>query len=183
MGQYYRGVILKKNHKLAKYPVIAALSPYKFDNGAKLMEHSYIGNTYVNAYVQLLSINGPFYGMPFAWAGDYANNIKGKSYYDNATNVEKETLEKYHDIVFMEKAYKFMLNFSKKKYVCIETYNPEKWQIHPLPLLTAIGNQLGNGDYYGINEDKVGMWAFDRIGFSDVIPNGFTKMEIYFEEV
>lgn len=181
MGQYYRGVILKKNHELAEQPVIAAFSPYKFNNGAKLMGHSYIGNAYVNAYVQLLSMNGPFYGMPFAWIGDYAN-VKDKDYYRCGTDVEEETLEKYGDVALQEKTYEYMLNFSKKKYVCIEKYNPKKWQIHPLPLLTAVGNQLGNGDYYGTDEDKVGEWAFDRIGFSDVIPNGFTKMEICFKE-
>ena len=34
---------------------------------------------------------------------------------------------------------------------------------HPLPLLTAVGNGLGGGDYWGVNKEQVGAWAFDTL--------------------
>lgn len=61
MGQYFRGAVLKKNHKLAKEPVLFALSPSKFGNLSKLMEHSYIGNAYVNAYMQEISYEDGYF--------------------------------------------------------------------------------------------------------------------------
>ena len=41
----------------------------------------------------------------------------------------------------------------------------QKWGgiIHPLPLLTAIGNGKGGGDYRGTCLDLVGHWACDKI--------------------
>ena len=67
MGQYYKGVILNEE----KTEVINALNCYAHGNGAKLMEHSYIGNHYVKAYEHLLATT--FKGKPFVWCGDYAD--------------------------------------------------------------------------------------------------------------
>ena len=53
MGQYYNCVVLKKDWKETNKPVRAALSPYDFNNGAKLMEHSYVHSKYVNAFMFL----------------------------------------------------------------------------------------------------------------------------------
>ena len=52
MGQYYRGAILNKealNNNEIK--IEKSLCCYIHGNGAKLMEHSYVGNTYVGAYL------------------------------------------------------------------------------------------------------------------------------------
>ena len=35
MGQYYNCIVLKKDWKETQKPILAALSPYDFDNGAK----------------------------------------------------------------------------------------------------------------------------------------------------
>lgn len=166
MGQYFRGAVLKKNHKLAKEPVLFALSPYKFGTGAKLMEHSYIGNTYVNAYMQEISDeDGYFFEYPFVWVGDYADGINSKEYYFHAREIEDESYIKYGKTfkAYDFKHYKYLINFSKKEYVVIPKMKPQVWQVHPLPLLTAYGNGRGNGDYLVKNE-YVGRWAFDRIG-------------------
>ena len=74
MGQYYNCIVLKKDWKETQKPILAALSPYDFDNGAKLMEHSYIGNDYVSAFEALINKeNGEYAGYPIIWAGDYAD--------------------------------------------------------------------------------------------------------------
>ena len=72
MGQYYRGVVLGKTTKRAKKLIVkTAFCPYAHDNGATLMEHSYVGNWYVKEYERVLA--NEFYGYPFVWAGVYAD--------------------------------------------------------------------------------------------------------------
>ena len=73
MGQYYRGVVLSKHtNKVKKIIIKQAFCCYAHDNGAKLMEHSYVGNWYVKEYEKALAEE--FYGYPFVWVGDYAVN-------------------------------------------------------------------------------------------------------------
>ena len=93
MGQYYRPVVLKKNWKTAKNPVQASLLCYDFDNGAKLMEHSYIGNWLVRSMEYLLA--NQFKGMPFVWVGDYADNVQTRTgehdlYHDANVTIYKD---------------------------------------------------------------------------------------------
>lgn len=72
MGQYYRGAILgKTSKKRNKFIVRKAFCCYVHENGAKLMEHSYVGNYYVKEYEH--SLANEFDGYPFVWVGDYAD--------------------------------------------------------------------------------------------------------------
>lgn len=217
MGQYYRGVVLGKTTKRAKRIIVKqAYCCYAHYNGAKLMEHSYVGNWYVKAYEQALG--GKFYGYPFVWVGDYADemfntdvytkahefidnvtkrNAKKKGFYLNGFVFEKLCkdgfIEKGDESDFVEKVitkdnadkvdtYKYIINFDKKVAVEIPEYDENTWDIHPLPLLCASGNGRGGGDYHGINEDMVGKWAYDRIGMSNELPDGFKLIEIVFKE-
>ena len=83
MGQYYRGVILGKTTKKTKRVIIKqAYCCYAHKNGAKLMEHSYVSNWYVKAYEQALG--GKFYGYPFVWVGDYADEMFDTDVYTKA---------------------------------------------------------------------------------------------------
>ena len=93
MGQYYRPCVLKKNWKTANNPVLASLLCYDFDNGAKLMEHSYIGNWLVRSMEYLLA--NQFKGMPFVWVGDYADSVQTRTgehdlYHDANTTIYKD---------------------------------------------------------------------------------------------
>jgi hypothetical protein len=193
MGQYYRGVILTPN----KENVIVSVCPYTHNNGAKLMEHSYIGNWYVQCYEQMLS--NLYFGNVFVWVGDYADN---SVLYDNA----RKYIESYAQIratdckwalgdnidVYYEKFdyienpnFNYIVNLDKKQYVKIPQYNKDEWQIHPLPLLCADGNGRGGGDYDGSDMDKVGIWAYDRIGVLDKLTdeyNDFTELLVNFVE-
>lgn len=83
MGQYYRGVILSKHtNKTKKIIVKQSFCCYAHDNGAKLMEHSYVGNWYVKEYEKALAEE--FYGYPFVWSGDYADNRFDEDVYSKA---------------------------------------------------------------------------------------------------
>jgi len=180
MGQYYNPSILKKNWKQAKNPVEASLKCYDYDNGAKLMEHSYVGNRFVNAIERLLA--NYYKGYPFVWIGDYADNVTTKtgehSIYDDANNfmykyengsLESET-KKYKELKAglsgELRHYKYLVNYTKKQYCIIPERKEGVWKVHPLPLLTCSGNGRGGGDYR-IDDERVGIWAFDRIGITD----------------
>ena len=76
MGQYYYCIVLKKDWKKTQKPIRAALSPYDFVNGAKLMEHSYVHNSYVNAFIHLVhELDTDRSGIPCVWCGDYADTF------------------------------------------------------------------------------------------------------------
>ena len=77
MGQYYRPCVLKKNWKQANNPVCATLLCYDFDNGAKLMEHSYIGDWFVRSMEYLLA--NQYKGYPVVWVGDYADMVETRT--------------------------------------------------------------------------------------------------------
>ena len=65
MGQYYIPTILGK-----RYGISATLYSHDYGNGLKLMEHSYLGNNFVNA-VSLKIYHQP---MRVAWIGDYSDD-------------------------------------------------------------------------------------------------------------
>ena len=217
MGQYYRGVILGKTSKRKKKVIVKkAYCCYAHGNGAKLMEHSYVGNWYVKAYEQALG--GKFYGYPFVWVGDYADEMfntdvytkahefiddvtkrkaKKKGYYLNGFVFEKLCkdgfIEKGDESDFVEKVitkdnadkvdtFKYIINLDKKEVVAMPEFKEDDWAIHPLPLLCASGNGRGGGDYHGINDEMVGIWAYDRIGMTNELPDGFKLIEIEFKE-
>ena len=163
MGQYYTPVIMK-NDKISTFLC------YDYDNGAKLMEHSYIGNKFVETVLkQLYKKSGRL-----AWVGDYASDQKGDSpLADKFIEIENQD-EKYRKHPkkisnFENSMYITYVNHTKKEYIRIHDYiignGFDKWGmiIHPIPLLTAIGNGQGGGDYWGTCENMVGRWACDEI--------------------
>ena len=215
MGQYYRGAVLGITaNKRKKFIVKQAFCPYAYDNGAKLMEHSYVGNYYVKMYEHALA--NDFDGNPFVWVGDYAdchfNEDDGYTnackFIDKRTRKEAikrgyrvETIDGYdvfydgftkkhvYDIVSVSipyeelPTYKYIINYTKKQFVRIPKDEENKLVIHPLPLLCADGNGRGGGDYSGTNMDAIGMWAYDRIGVSNEIPNHIkTELVVSFKE-
>ena len=163
------------------------------DNGAKLMEHSYIGNLFVEA-VEFLLIDdgegnkGRWSGNRIVWAGDYANSepMEGNNLYSLVQ--EKDKLKMLIEAV--PENYHYLVNWDKKQFVDKTKCNPVNgvWnitdmKIHPLPLLTADGNGRGGGDYNGENIDYVGTWARDRISLMKEIPEDFTEITPNFDEL
>jgi hypothetical protein len=219
MGQYYKPILMGK-----RYGVQGWLYSHDYDNGLKLMEHSYMGNNFVNAVLRKID-HQP---MRVAWMGDYADEPYPedsdqdrepyqrklpkaqfkriwRSVYDGAERkqtarkIHPEPLEGFDGPEDFDGWY--LINHTQKAYVDLGKYQrmngwTEKWRdrygmmhecwsaIHPLPLLTACGNDRGGGDYHEQypDYDKVGIWAFDLIEFANYKPVGFTERVVNFTE-
>lgn len=78
MGQYYNPVILDADKKT----VLKWMYSHDYENGLKLMEHSYLRNRFVSAFESLL-IGNP---QRVVWAGDYAD----EEYTETVKRLENE---------------------------------------------------------------------------------------------
>ena len=209
MGQYYRGVILKDNidvTNITSDDIHEAFCCYEHDNGAKLMEHSYVNNWYVKEYENKLA--NECFGNRFVWVGDYAdsdlfslahdfietktiNIAEEQGYYIVANHFENDygDIKEYDDFksvtdydVLVSTTYEYIINFTKKMFIRIPKRG-ECLTIHPLPLLCADGNGRGGGDYYGSNMELIGSWAYDKIGVANEIPDDITdELVVTFQE-
>lgn len=192
MGQYFKPVSLD---------TMEFLRSWSYECGAKLMEHSWITNNFVEAVEMLLIENGRWDKHRIVWTGDYADpedissefwkqNIKyfsGKGVQLNDRNISN-LLDDSRELKFLIEAipadHYYLVNFDKMLYVdkrkvsYHDTWNDgTPMQIHPLPLLTAEGNGNGGGDFNGEDPKKlIGSWARNRIGLRNAIPEGFTEL-------
>jgi hypothetical protein len=141
----------------------------------KLTEHSWWFNSYVNAIAEKI-YNNP---TNVVWVGDYAEDQFER--YDEVWTKENN-LESLNESSFLLDN-KFLINHDLKTYIdCNEYYKTnaeDGWCLHPLSLLTAIGNGLGLGDYNGIHCQDVGIWADNLLEIADTPPENYTKD--YFE--
>lgn len=172
MGQYYVAVNVDD---------MEHVEPHQYNNGAKLMEHSYIGNNFVEAVEFLLIDTGEdksrWSGKRIVWAGDYADAEpnEGENLYSLVGDKGLQML-----IEAIPSDYKYLVNIDKKEYVdkteCPNYYNESEFCINPLPLLTADGNGRGGGDYHNEHE-YVGVWAKNRISLMKEVPEGYVKIK------
>ena len=79
---------------------------------------------------------------------------------------------------------KYLVNHTKGVYISFDKYldGENDQEIHPLSILTCIGNGRGGGDYAGSNMDYVGTWAWDEIEIVDDAPGGMKELDIVFNE-
>ena len=171
MGQYYKAYVKRGNEN----PIV--LSPWDYNNGAKLMEHSWLGNDFVNAVYILIDKEPARVG----WIGDYSDDvgcdeeIYKTCWSDDAINafvtVSCNFFVENEKIVGKG----FLINHSKKEFIDLKNYaiaaiDDRKMIANPLPLLTAIGNGQGGGDYHktNINYELVGHWFMDEIEYAPV---------------
>lgn len=201
MGQYYRPLVIFESGE-EKYA-----SAHDFGNGLKLMEHSWIGNNFVNVILHEIE-DTP---ARVAWIGDYAD-----AYFDETCNLGsgfitsvEDFMSKYNDVWESSEIERipsdtpmfkldigdsdcYLVNTTKKCYIdmeeyvkknCSHGYNLDIWCINPLPLLTCIGNGLGGGDYHGISgKEYIGSWAFDKIYVTYLRPGSMEKVNFHFSE-
>lgn len=174
MGQYYKPCILDKKNKTT---VLKYLYSHNYDNGLKLMEHSYIGNNFVGAFESLIAKTP----QRVVWGGDYAEPCKNRktNTYDRCNDKNEANPITPNQDKFQEK-FKFIVNHTKKEFVD-KTKVPEieGWdgtKIHPLPLLTCEGNGQGGGDFRGDEKGIVGSWARDLISVESKIPKDFKEI-------
>lgn len=196
MGQYYRAVMKKELIKGARRKVFSlqntefrATNDYRLYNGLKLMEHSYFNNDFTIAFAKNLLTP-----TRVAWVGDYAEpthlaevnpsctkklNVKGVwgaiPIDVEVVKVEDNPLDKYN----------YLINLDKQAFIDLKKFkelntDEDGYILSPF-MLTAVGNGMGGGDYCGINEDKIGMWAWDTLQLCD--DNcGFEELVIQFKE-
>ena len=184
MGQGYKAIILAAEPHKGKEVIRTWLDPHAHDNGYKLMEHSYIGNNFVEALEYLISPHGMFYKSRVVWCGDYADQEAGleDNLYlisDDEPNAAKISRPARHDMT----SYKYIINHTTRQYIDKETcVEVDGRKIHPLPLLTAEGNGRGGGDYKGSNEELVGTWARHVISVEKEIPDDYAEFICEFSE-
>ena len=179
MGQYYRPV-LKTKEKITVYN--------RDVNGeytmAKLTEHSWWENDLMKA------ISEKLFQKPtkVAWVGDYAEdeevqmtNLTMKDIWESDGYGVKSTDFTIDNL--------YLCNHELKEYIDMNKYknnstDADGWCLHPLSLLTAIGNGRGGGDYHDchINADKIGIWAWQELSFEKEIPENYVEYEITFKE-
>lgn len=166
MGQYYKPVVKKGKMRLT-------INPWDFDCGAKLLEHSYIGNHIVESVMHFIDQNPK---CRVVWAGDYADEEKnGKSLFEMSYDFN---LIRPYDMVVGKN---IIINIDKKEFVDLRKCRKDKfgYTIHPLPVLTAEGCGRGGGDYdmeKGNGAEFVGTWSRDRLVLDDNAPEGFDEI-------
>ena len=187
MGQYYHVAVKIGDEK-------AFVNEREIKNQgyimAKLLEHSYMRHPLCMCVAKLLSENK----ARIAWIGDYAEDdeiiditngeLNYKAVWDANTKYVFDEVEEF------DWSGLALVNYSKKEFVNIDEYarNSENggWCICPIPLLTAIGNNRGGGDYRdgGTCYELVGTWAWDELKLVQAksVPVGFKKLDVYFRE-
>jgi len=183
MGQYYKVIVKDENNeRVYNRDLIYSDGETKYTM-AKLMEHSWWRNHFVNAVC--LEITNNDIPTRIAWIGDYADEL-----FEDGSHVNNLSTEKLKELFYktwnneglplndteFTLQNQYLINHTKKQYVVCNTYyNKSKkllehygtWCIHPLPLLTCIGNGLGGGDYLRPSNDStvelIGAWAWDEI--------------------
>lgn len=171
MGQYYVPLIIREND------LFKGGFAHDFGNGLKLLEHSYIGNNFVNAIThELLDNPGRL-----AWIGDYAAKcwypdledkrfsndficsqdmfnlfftIAWKIVSDTDKDLTQHRITEEVDFIDKDHLDYYIVNltwgiyFSVKEYYELCESKSIYGVVHPLPLLCACGNGYGGGDYY-----------------------------------
>ena len=188
MGQYYKAWVLNARQE-------GTIESWDFDNGSKLMEHSWWGNSFVNAVMYMIKDNPSM----VAWVGDYANDVGCPEYlyeycWSSKDADEHRLIPEPPENYLWDEVNKcdithgtgYIVDYDHKAYIDLDKYiarnepADEDWGgiVHPLPLLTSIGNGQGGGDYHkGRAFDMVGTW------FGDVIEYTAEKPPEAFEDI
>ena len=202
MGQYYKA-ITKSNNRIKVYSrnvIIDGVPEYTF---AKLTEHSWWGNYAVEAVCK--DIYQRQAHTQLIWMGDYATTFLSYFGLKEFNGLNQAQIRKLFQRTWKEKgddveipafslAGKYIVNHTKGVYIDCDAYykrcamksDGDVWCMHPLPILTCIGNGLGGGDYYCPTDDstfdEVGAWAWDEISIEDTAPKDYAEAEITFKE-
>ncbi len=183
MGQYYLAVFLAEKGIAPAEVIRAWMCGYNYQNGVKLMEHSWLGNKFMSAVEFAICPDGPFYKSRLLWAGDYADEeADGETLYKTAQDQQHKEITPEDHIMH---DYRYIVNHTKKRYVDKAMMKAEErngLRVHPLSLLTAEGNGRGGGDYRGSDENLVGAWARDVISVEKTVPTGYEPLDADFFE-
>lgn len=158
---------------------------HMFSNGSKLSENGYPEASFVEGIVNELR-NRP---ARVAWVGDYANEEEDFTGIDGYGEDTYNTLwgpdegQVADPVAFRiapergDSLRGYLVNRTKGVFLDLaDTATDAALSMHPLPVLTAIGNGRGGGDYFGPNMDAVGSWAMDVLEVIDAEPAGFERL-------
>ena len=193
MGQYYKVVF--KREQDAK-PIVNDRKVNGQDYiMAKLMEHGYMLNPLCMSVAKMLE-DGK---CRLAWVGDYADEdvekvTGGELKYEDVWGGDVNETHVFRSAKNFSYGGKYLVNHTKKEYISFDRYvnrhvalkgvedEESKWMLSPFTILTAVGNGQGGGDYFGLEMKRVGSWAWDEISIERTVPEGFTLLDIVFEE-
>lgn len=195
MGQYYTPVEILYLNDGTHFIIYSFSCQVKGlgHNGVKLMEHSWWDNEFLTNFCARLYERSRENNKEthILWLGDCAeldglSSLEGLSAcFARVTRRSwlKQALQdpnrKEIDIGNTNPDFslinKFLVNTTKQEFINCTTYyncnhDVDDWCIHPLPLLTAVGNGEGGGDYFGVNNELVGRWAGDALYIDDEEP-------------
>lgn len=195
MGQYYTPVEILYLNDGTHFIIYSFSCQVKGlgHNSVKLIEHSWWNNEFLTNFCARLYERSRENNKEthILWLGDYAE-LDGLSSLEGlsacfARVVQRSWLKqalqdpnrKEIDIGNTNPDFslinKFLVNTTKQEFINCTTYyncnhDVDDWCIHPLPLLTAVGNGEGGGDYFGVNNELVGRWAGDALYIDDEEP-------------
>ena len=206
MGQYYYPTMIDEEGN------ITWVYTHDYHNGLKLMEHSYIGNSVMNAVFGQIKDHP----LRIAWMGDYSDEEQDDPY---EHKLPRSEFMRVYEAVYGNEYSKhkirpdpmvfdltstgwYLINHTQRVYVSLDAYAARnKWKdcwknwetgdieefdmcVNPLPLLCACGNDRGCGDYHAGYPDynKVGTWAFDKIELSRTKPVKYLEVMYSFTE-
>lgn len=206
MGQYYHPTMIDEEGN------ITWIYTHDYHCGLKLMEHSFIGNSVMNAVFGQIKDHP----LRIAWMGDYSDEEQDDPYeqklpraefmhvYDAVYGNGNDKRRIQPDPIAYDLTSKdwYLVNHTQRVYLSLDAYAARnKWKdcwknwetgdieefdmcVNPLSLLTACGNDRGCGDYHADLPDynKVGSWAFDLIGLTQKKPVVFQEVMYTFTE-
>lgn len=153
MGAYYKAVNLED---------MECFSPYEFDNGAKMLEHGYISNNYVDVALNEI-FAGSWKNKPIAWVCDYDTSAKYDGVYTKAVSISSCA----ENVDWLDFSDAIIVNNDKQEYIDLTEFKlnypgERNLMIHPFCLLTSSTDEgMGGGDYH--NEHPLrSTWAGDK---------------------
>jgi len=153
MGAYYNAGIENKDGNKRRF------CTWDMDQGAKLMEYSYIGNNYVAMVMEEL-LDSP---KKLSWICDYSED----DYYNWDVFPRHKKVAVETELQVLPDSNYYIFNHTKKVMINIsELTTSDGWDIHPLPLLCNSEKEAaGGGDFYP-EDSRRGTWLGDLIEVS-----------------
>lgn len=199
MGQYYAPVVFTKDEYTIyslQCDKFVETENYDYYNGLKLIEHSWIGNSFTDYFSKTI------YKHPkhIVWLGDYAEveDLLNTNMFKGNLNEAQITLSGIYERIKNQGVVnfpyngrhfnyrgKYLVNHTKKIAFSLTPYanTMNAMKLYPVSLLTAVGNGKGGGDYGWYNKQLVGTWAFDLISIEDVVNPNYSIIDtIIFKE-
>jgi len=176
-----------------------SMNPFDYNNTYKLMEWSYIGNEFLDTV--LSQLKRPLHDKRkrlLAFVGDYSEFEEHMTIPDELNDYRYEIRDahdavwnRYGEKAMREKSLERTLDLHRdvRKWYAIDRTGMEfvklfdlpnalkDWdgKINPVGILCATSNGMGGGDYYGVNADMAGRWAFHDIVVTYVEPSSDYK--------